>query len=320
MPKVSIITTTYRHQDFIAYTIQSILDQTFIDWELLIWDDSPDNETWEVIQTYVKEYPEKIKARHHSPNKWIADNVNYLVDKVSKDAEYVAFLEWDDIFIPDNLEKKIHIFKKYPELWMVYNNLDFIDADGKIFYKNFLRKAPFYLKNEKLSKSDFMKNETFYGSYSTLMIKKKCLDEEPIKNPTNDKVFSVSDRDLFFRISNKYKCYWIQESLTLYRRHNTSVSRNNLKIFDDLEIQINEYLKNWFIDKKLFNSKISFISILKSVSYIETKNKKKAFQERKKAFKYNFRWNFIYKLAILFFLIIPYIISKKILTKIIKRG
>jgi teichuronic acid biosynthesis glycosyltransferase TuaG len=50
MPKISIITTTYNHQDFIGHTIQSILDQTFSDWELLIGDDSSGEETWKIIQ------------------------------------------------------------------------------------------------------------------------------------------------------------------------------------------------------------------------------------------------------------------------------
>lgn len=69
MPKISIITTAYNHQEFIGYTIQSIIDQTFSDWELLIGDDSPGEETYNIIKQYMDRYPEKIKARHHTPNK-----------------------------------------------------------------------------------------------------------------------------------------------------------------------------------------------------------------------------------------------------------
>jgi glycosyltransferase involved in cell wall biosynthesis len=50
MPKISIITTTYNHKNFIGHTIQSILDQTITDRELLIGDDSPGEETWKVIE------------------------------------------------------------------------------------------------------------------------------------------------------------------------------------------------------------------------------------------------------------------------------
>jgi len=319
MPKISIITTTYKHQDFIAETIESILSQTFTDWELLIWDDSPDDETWNIIQTYVNKYPDKIKAWHHSPNKWIVDNMNFLLEKVNPDSEYIAFLEGDDMFTPDNLEEKLKIFEKYEEVWMIYNNLDFINEKWEVFYKNFLKKVPFYLKNKKLSKENFIKNETFYWSYSTLMIKKEILQKEKILNSTNDKLFTVSDWDLFFRISTKYNCYWIKESLTLYRRHNWNVSWDNLKIFNDLEIQINEYLKNWFINKNLFNIKLSFINLLKSVSFLEKNNKKECLKYLINSIKLNIFWNIIHKIWILLFLLLPNSLNQIILKKLIKR-
>jgi glycosyltransferase involved in cell wall biosynthesis len=93
MPKVSIITTTYKHQDFIAHTIKSVLSQTYTDRELLIGDDSPDDTTWEIIQEYIDKYPDKIKARHHKPNKGIVDNMNFLIDQADSQSEYISFLE-----------------------------------------------------------------------------------------------------------------------------------------------------------------------------------------------------------------------------------
>jgi teichuronic acid biosynthesis glycosyltransferase TuaG len=71
MGKVSVILTSYCHQDFIEQTIRSIFSQTYIDWEILIGDDSPDNVTWDIIQRCIQEHPSKIKARHHSPSKHI---------------------------------------------------------------------------------------------------------------------------------------------------------------------------------------------------------------------------------------------------------
>lgn len=65
----SIITTTYRHEKYIRETIESVLSQSFDSWELLIGDDSPDDATWEIIEEYVKQYPDKIRAWHHAPNK-----------------------------------------------------------------------------------------------------------------------------------------------------------------------------------------------------------------------------------------------------------
>jgi glycosyltransferase involved in cell wall biosynthesis len=129
MPKFSIITTTYKHEKFIADTIESILAQTFYDWELLIGDDSPDDSTWNIIQTYTEKYPEKIRAWHHSPNKGIVENTNFLLSQVSSDSQYVAFLEGDDMYVSTALEKKWNIFQQYKEVALVYSDMDFINAD-----------------------------------------------------------------------------------------------------------------------------------------------------------------------------------------------
>jgi len=138
MPKISIITTTYKHEKFIAKTIDSVLGQSFVDWELLIGDDSPDNATWNIIQEYVVKYPNKIKAWHHFPNKGIVHNMNFLMQQISRDSSYIAFLEGDDIYMSDHLERKIDIWKKYPELGLVYNELSTIDENGNIIEKKFI--------------------------------------------------------------------------------------------------------------------------------------------------------------------------------------
>jgi glycosyltransferase involved in cell wall biosynthesis len=115
-PLISIITTTYNHKDFIAQTIESILHQTFSNRELLIGDDSPNNETREIIQTYAKKYPQNIKARHHIPSKHIVGNLNFLISQANDKSKYLAFLEGDDLRYPTYLEEKIKIFKQYPKV------------------------------------------------------------------------------------------------------------------------------------------------------------------------------------------------------------
>ena len=178
MPKFSIITTSYNHQNFIWATIQSILDQTISDRELLIGDDSPGNETWEVIQMYTKKYPEKIKSRHHTPNKGIVDNMNFLVSKIAKDSEYVAFLEWDDLRDKKHLEKKITIFTKHPQVQLVYNNLDFIDRNNQIIQKDIFsfRKIKTY-QNEKIYPDEYISTNAWpIISRSTAMVTRKIID------------------------------------------------------------------------------------------------------------------------------------------------
>jgi len=231
MSLISIITTTYKHEKYIIQTIESVLSQTFSDWELLIGDDnSPDN-TYSIALEFTKKDP-RIKVWKNYPNLGIVWNINFLLSQVNSESKYIAFLEGDDIFTSDNLEKKLEIFEKYSEVALVYNNLDFIDAEWNVFHKNFLSKTPFYLKNQKLTQEEFIQQDIFYISYSTLMIKKDVLEQENIVNPTNDKLYSVSDWDLFFRISTKYPIYGVENSLTLYRRHGNNVTSDKTNFSD----------------------------------------------------------------------------------------
>lgn len=112
MPLISIIHTTYRQEKFTRSALDSILAQTFNDWEILIGDDSPDNVTWEIVQEYVAQYPAKIRAWHHYPNKGLAENMKFLLKQVNPESEYISFLEGDDMYAPDNLEEKMKIFER----------------------------------------------------------------------------------------------------------------------------------------------------------------------------------------------------------------
>jgi hypothetical protein len=74
--------------------------------------------------------------------------------------------------------------------------------------------------------------------------------------------------------------------LTLYRRHAWNLSRQYLKLFNDLEIQLNEYIKSWFINKELFDYKLSFINLLRSVAYLEKLDRKNSLKLLFKSFNW----------------------------------
>ncbi len=321
MPKVSIITTTYNHKDFIKDTIESILSQTFTDWELLIWDDSPDELTWNIIKDYVKKYPDKIKAWHNSPNKWIVDNMNFLLGNISNNSEYIAFLEWDDLFNENNLEKKLRIFENNPDTMLVYSDIDIINWDGKIFIKDFYKVNKLQkIKNKEISKKDYIKiKQSLLVTWSNICIRKKIIDDIKIINITNEKKYWWSDYDFWFQVSTRYKIYWIEESLVKYRKHWSNISSDFNHMINLNNSIIDYYLKNKIIDEKLYNYKLYWLITLKSLNYIINNDKKNSFKEFKNSLKHNIFSFPIYKLAIIFFLIMPNKLNKIILNKLIKR-
>ncbi len=323
MPLISIITTTYNHQDFIADTIQSILDQSISERELLIGDDSPGDETWEIVQKYVKKYPDKIKAWHHSPNKWIVDNMNFLIQKTSKESEYIAFLEGDDLREKDCLKNKLAIFDKYPKVQLVYNNLDFIDRHNNIIQKDIFgfRKIKTY-QNTKISPDMYISANVWpIISWSTAMVTRSMIDKYSITSlHPNNKAYSVSDYDFYFKVATNYPIYYIDKSLTLYRRHQSNLSGSNPKLMDELSDLITLYHKQKYISDSVFSQKMSHNKLIQSIIYLENKNRKKSFEYRKKSLSYNFFDHFIMKIAVLKLICLPLFVSKFVFSKLIKRG
>ena len=259
MPKISIITTTYNHKNFIRYTIESVLSQTFSDWELLIWDDSPNDDTREIVQEYVKKYPNKIKARHHKPNKWIVDNMNFLLSQVSEESEYISFLEGDDMYTLDNLEEKIKIFIQFPDVCLVYNDLQTVDKNNIVQKKSWYENKPPFKNNKLVDRYSFVSNPAGIMSYSSVILKKTILHSIPIRQLRKSSSYATSDWDLFWRIVCSYKSYYINKQLTIYRWHDNNVSKQKWVLPYDISL-----IAAKRFDEKFREKKIVFYEIVRS--------------------------------------------------------
>lgn len=323
MPLISIITTTYKHEKFIADTIESVLAQTFTDWELLIGDDSPDNATWDIIQSYTVRYPDKIKAWHHSPNKGLVENMNFLIAQSNPDSKYIAFLEWDDRFRSDCLQKKYNIFQQFSKVGLVYSDMSFIDENGKVTLKSLFnaKKVPFYQDRIIPIEEYIWARNPLIVSYSSVAIRKDILNSfSPIDNPSQSKTYAVSDYDLFCRIASVHHVYGINKPLTEYRRHAGNLSSSYTGLFKDLKDLIESYYKKGIISEKIYQEKISWIGILMSISYLSFWDKKKAYHEWKNSIHSSLLYGMIYKIGIFGFLLIPSSLGTKIIKSLIRRG
>jgi glycosyltransferase involved in cell wall biosynthesis len=243
MPKVSIITTTYKHERFISQTIESILNQSFTDWELLIGDDSPDDATGDIIQEYVRKYPDKIRVWQHFPNKGIVGNMNFLLSQISEESQYISFLEGDDLYTRNYLEEKMRVWTLYPDLWLVYNELSIIDDVWDILEHRFIwpRTRKWY-KNETNTIGRFLTSDMVCFSYSTLMVKR--YDGICIRDLGRDDLMG-SETDFWLQIASRSPIYGIEEPLTFYRKHSWNTSK-------DLSISIGhyEYLVNYYYEQE----------------------------------------------------------------------
>lgn len=124
-PAVSVIVPAYRHESYVGQAIDSVLNQSLPEWELILIDDaSPDN-TWGIIQTY---QDRRIRCIRHAKNTGAYNTINEGI-RLAK-APYIAILNSDDIFMPQRLETCLTLMENR-SLDMVGTDLVLITADGR---------------------------------------------------------------------------------------------------------------------------------------------------------------------------------------------
>lgn len=128
MPRVSVIIPSYNHEKYVAEAIESVLRQTYQDFEIVITDDGSSDGTVNEIRKFKDP---RIKLFTFEKNKGAAfASTNCVANSMG---EYIAMLSSDDAFLPDKLEKQVRFLDEHPEVWAVFGYAKIIDEDGNDF-------------------------------------------------------------------------------------------------------------------------------------------------------------------------------------------
>ena len=109
MAEVSIITPAYNAENFLPETIDSVLNQTFRDWELIVVDDCSTDRTFEIASAYAEKDP-RVRVVRNEVNAGVAATRNHGLDVATGD--YIAFVDSDDLWLPEKLEKQLRFMKE----------------------------------------------------------------------------------------------------------------------------------------------------------------------------------------------------------------
>jgi hypothetical protein len=134
-PLVSVICLSYNHEDYVVEALNSVINQTYPNIELLIADDCSTDNSVEKIQNWLQHHP-KVHFLANEKNLGNTKTFNQLAKKAT--GEYIIDLAADDVLLPNCVEKQIEIFQKtkYKNLGIVYGNIIEINQDGA-FLKNY---------------------------------------------------------------------------------------------------------------------------------------------------------------------------------------
>ena len=288
-PLVSVIMNCYNGETYLADAVNSILSQTYKNFEVIFWDNqSNDNSAFiykgfkdkRLKYYYAKKYTSLYQAR------------NLAIKKAR--GKLIAFLDTDDTWLKDKLSSQIEKFKN-EKVNLVYSNyyiLNQVTGLKKIAYKKILPEGIIY--------KELLKN--YFLGIGTVIIKKDIFLKR--KKFFNKKFNIIGDFDNFIRISKNSYFSCIQSPLSIYRIHNKSFSNINYKMhIDELKFWVK---KNYFINKNLLfyvNQKILYMEVILNIlkkKYIASfKIIQKIYSVKK-------------KIKLFIFLIIPNFIFKKI--------
>ena len=121
-PLVSVVTIFLNAEKFIEEAIASVLSQSYDDWELLLIDDGSTDNSTEIAQQYAKQYPDKVLYLDHKRHKNLGKSTSRNLGIYNSRGKYIAFLDADDVWLPQKLEKQVAILESHPEAAMVYGN------------------------------------------------------------------------------------------------------------------------------------------------------------------------------------------------------
>lgn len=213
MTKVSVVMSYFNDENFVAAAINSVLSQTFSDFELIIVDDGSTDSSFKIA----KQFDDKrIKILRNGENRGIVYSLNRGI-KYSK-GEYIARMDSDDISKKDRLKKQLDFFKR--------NNLVAICGTWAVLINekgDFIKKTELPVTNEEI-KRNLIKFNPFI--HSTMMFRRSLIENGGFYRKDFE---GAEDYELVVRISQKYKLANIPEYLHFHRLEFSGISFAHLK-------------------------------------------------------------------------------------------
>lgn len=218
-PKVSIIMPCYNSEKYIEKAIQSVLDQTYRNFELIIIDDDSTDKTWEIIEQYAKKDFRVICTKKDENEKGISKSMNKGIEMAR--GKYITRMDSDDIIIPEKIFRQVQFLDKNEEYGVCSVNIAMMDNLGNIYNENV------YPEQKVPSEWTFLWTNPVPNApcmYRTNIIKDN--------NITFSNLRTAEDYDFLEKLITKTKVYMINLPLYYYRYNEKSTyNRNRIETF-----------------------------------------------------------------------------------------
>jgi glycosyltransferase EpsE len=214
-PLVSIIMGVYNSEKTLAECIDSVLSQTYQNWEFIVCDDGSRDASCEVVSRYAKK-DTRIKFIKNATNKGLPFTLNHCI--ANADGKYLARQDADDIMVADRLEKQVAFMEKNPNYAVSGSSMYLFDDDG-IWGER--------VRPEKPDKRTFLQGNPFW--HPTVIMKTDVIKALGGYSESGLAIKRLEDADLWFRLYSKgYIGYNIQEPLHKFREDRQAYNRRKI--------------------------------------------------------------------------------------------
>ena len=212
-PKVSVILANYNEEKYIAEAIESVINQTYTNWELIIVDDASTDRSQEIINRY---RDTRIKTEFCKKNQHVAYASNLGIDMAT--GEYIAKIDSDDIWEPEKLEKQISFMEEHTEYGVCFSKVNIIDEESEEANTKFSDIFELFNKVKNRSQEEWIKYFLKNGNClcnASAVIRKAAL--QCVGGHYNLAFVGAEDYELWMRLVIKFPIYVMDERLVRYR-------------------------------------------------------------------------------------------------------
>lgn len=217
MAQVSVIIPVFNGESYVRAAIESVWNQTYGDSEIVVVDDGSTDRTRDIVQSIGEKV---IYKRQSNSGPIAARNLGIALSS----GEYVAFLDHDDLWYSDKLEKQVSILESYPEVGLVCSEVDNIDEGGQpIIRKTWAQRRS--IKRDLLGDLYALLNRRFPVAVpSTWLVRRRILEKVGNFDPTLP-FGGYGEFDFFAKLAEDSKIYFMISPLVKYRVRQSGITK-----------------------------------------------------------------------------------------------
>ena len=215
---VAVLLPVHDAGKFLRECLDSILAQTFADFELIVCDDASGDDSAAILTEYAAR-DARIKVMRNASNLGIARTRNRLIEAVSPDCEYIAIMDSDDVCFPDRLERQLAFLAAHPEAGGVGSALEIIDENSQTTGFRSYPTSPAEIRR-------IMPVNNVIAQ-PTMMLRRAVVTDVGFYNP---ECVCCSDYEYWLRVLEKYDFANLPEPVLRYRMSSTQLKQSKLKL------------------------------------------------------------------------------------------